>query len=169
MTPSSSAMDWFVPCSVNDTRNIFLYYSIFFKCTFMFLFRVHVSHPCVAVENMYVRIIRNFILLFVAFHSFSMSINLLHAIACLCCTRNNTNWSLCQITIISFFYNNNNNTVYSLHAISPKARSTKISPLQAWLQIMYRNIVATHYCKTLLQIQNIDITLQKDPLIQQHR
>ena len=110
VTPSSSAMDWFVPCSVNDTRNIFLYYSFFFQMHFMFLFRVHVLHPCVAVGNMHVRIIRNFILLFVAFNSFSMSINFVHAIACLWYTRNNTNWSLCQITqnnvlpIMSFFY-----------------------------------------------------------------
>ena len=45
------------------------------------LFRVHVSHPYVAVENMCVRIIRNFILLFVAFHTFSMSISIF---ACHC-------------------------------------------------------------------------------------
>ena len=49
----------------------------------MFLFRVDVSHPYVPVGNTHarVRIIRNFILLFVAFPSFSMSINFLHTIA----------------------------------------------------------------------------------------
>ena len=50
----------------------------------MFLFRVHVSYPCVAVGDMHARIICNFILLFVAFHSFSLSINVLHAIATIC-------------------------------------------------------------------------------------
>ena len=49
----------------------------------MSFFRVHVSHPYVAVGNthVYVRIIRNSILLFVALHSFPMSINFVHAIA----------------------------------------------------------------------------------------
>ena len=50
----------------------------------MFLFMVHVSLPYVAVRNMDVRFIRNIILLFVAFLSFSMSISVLEAIACFC-------------------------------------------------------------------------------------
>ena len=59
--------------------------SFFFKYIIMrfvmFLFRVHVSHPYEVVENMRVRIIRNLILLFVAFHGFSMSISIF---ACHC-------------------------------------------------------------------------------------
>ena len=34
VTPSSSAMEWFVLCLVHDNRNIFLYYSIFFQMHF---------------------------------------------------------------------------------------------------------------------------------------
>ena len=40
----------------------------------LFLFRVHVSHPYVAVENMHVRIIRNFIFLIVALLSFLQAV-----------------------------------------------------------------------------------------------
>ena len=61
MTPSSSAMDWFVEHLNSCMRFI------------MLLFWVHVSLLYVAVGNMHVRIIRNFILLCAAFHSFSMS------------------------------------------------------------------------------------------------
>ena len=42
-------MDWFVPCSVHDTRNIFAIEIIFKSYAsirfVMFLFRVHVLHP----------------------------------------------------------------------------------------------------------------------------
>ena len=47
----------------------------------MFLFRVPISHPYVAVENMHVRIIRSLILIFVPFHSFSMFMNFWNVIA----------------------------------------------------------------------------------------
>ena len=51
----TTAMDWFVVCSVHDTQNISRYH--LFSNTFLrfsvFLFRVHVS-PYVAVENMHV-------------------------------------------------------------------------------------------------------------------
>ena len=42
MTPSSSAMDWFVLCSVHDTRNIFQQhlFSYAYMRFVMFLFRV---------------------------------------------------------------------------------------------------------------------------------
>ena len=47
----------------------------------MRVFRVHISYSYVAIGNMHVRTIRNLILLSVAFQTFSISINLLHAIA----------------------------------------------------------------------------------------
>ena len=85
MTPSSSAMDWLLLCSVYDIRNMFLkhLFSNVFTRFVMFAFSAHVWHPCVAVGNKYVRIILNFILLVVAIRSFSMFVNCLHAIASL--------------------------------------------------------------------------------------
>ena len=68
MTPSSSSMDWFVLCSTHDarghhSRTLFLYhlFSNVFMRFVVFSFTGHVSH--VAVGNMHVRNIHNFMLL----------------------------------------------------------------------------------------------------------
>ena len=72
-------MEWFVLCSVHDTRHFFpIALRFVFKCIMRFVmlkFRVHISHPYGAVgcRPMHVRIIRNLFLLFVAFHGFSTS------------------------------------------------------------------------------------------------
>ena len=44
----TTAMDWFVVCSVHDTQNTSRYhlFSTSFMRFSMFLFRVHVSRPC---------------------------------------------------------------------------------------------------------------------------
>ena len=49
----------------------------------IFLFRVHISHPYVAVGNTHVRIIRNFILLFCCLSLFLNVSHFLHAVSAL--------------------------------------------------------------------------------------
>ena len=67
--------------------------------------------------------------------------------------------------IVMIYYNNNNNTGYLLHAISPKSKEH----IACYKHITnYRYIVAKYCYETLLQLQNIDKTLQKHTLIQQY-
>ena len=59
-------------------------YSIYFQMQLCVLFMVQASQPYVAFGNKRVHIIRNFILLYVAFLSFTMSISVLDAVASFC-------------------------------------------------------------------------------------
>ncbi len=56
MSPSSIPSDWFVLCSVCDSHNDIILFSNASMRFAMLLFSVHISHPCVAVGNMHIRI-----------------------------------------------------------------------------------------------------------------
>ena len=81
MTLGSSATDYLL-C----VQSMLLISGSIFKYIYSFcnvFFRVHLSHPYVAVGNTHVRIIRNSILLFIHSRGFIMSIPCFHAIASL--------------------------------------------------------------------------------------
>ena len=86
VTPCSSAVDWFVLCPGHDTRKMFRYHlfpNAFLRFV-MFFVQYPFTHMFMDVgNNMHVRIICNVILLCVAFHGLSMSINVVHAIVSL--------------------------------------------------------------------------------------
>ena len=75
----TTAMDWFVVCSVHDTQNISRYHLL--SNAFLHVFVQGPRFTSMWQLKIYTFIMRCLILLFVAFHSFSMFMIFLNAIA----------------------------------------------------------------------------------------